>query len=152
MPELDTTAPTDLLLKLLERQQALVEQLAGLADRQRALIDTADTDRLLAVLAQRQGIMDQFTAGQDSLARLTEAARRAGATEPAMQQRIGELIEDITSRLAQIMRHDEQDRSLLGASRDRAGEALTGLSVAKEARRTYLRARTVNNRFSDRHG
>ena len=152
MPELDTTAPTDLLLKLLERQQALVEQLAGLADRQRALIDTADTDRLLAVLAQRQRIMDQFTAGQDSLARLTEAARRAGATEPAMQQRIGALIEDITSRLAQIMRHDEQDRSLLGASRDRAGEALTGLSVAKEARRTYLRARTVNNRFSDRHG
>ncbi len=152
MPELNTTAPTDLLLKLLERQQALVEQLAGLVDRQRALIDTADTDRLLAVLAQRQGIMDQFTAGQDSLARLTEAARREGATEPAMQQRIGALIEDITSRLARIMRHDEQDRDLLGASRDRVGEALTGLSVAKEARRTYLRARTVNNRFSDRHG
>lgn len=152
MPELDTTAPTDLLLKLLERQQALVEQLAGLADRQRALIDTSDTDRLLAVLAQRQGIMDQFTAGQDSLGRLTEAARREGATEPAMQQRIGTLIEDITSRLARIMRHDEQDRDLLGASRDRVGKALTGLSVAKEARRTYLRARTVNNRFSDRHG
>ncbi len=152
MSDLETTAPADLLIKLLERQQALVEQLAGLADRQRALIDTADTDRLLAVLAQRQGIMDQFTAGQDSLARLTEAARREGATEPAMQQRIGALIEDITSRLARIMRHDEQDRDLLGASRDRVGEALTGLSVAKVARRTYLRARTVNNRFSDRHG
>ena len=152
MPELDTTAPTDLLIKLLERQQALVEQLAGLADRQRVMIDTADTDRLLAVLAQRQGIMDQFTAGQDSLARLTEAARREDATDAAMQQRIGTLIEDITSRLAQIMQHDEQDRSSLGASRDRVGEALTGLSVAKEARKTYLRARTVNNRFSDRHG
>jgi hypothetical protein len=116
------------------------------------MIDTADTDRLLAVLAQRQGIMDQFTAGQDSLARLTEAARREDATDATMQQRIGTLIEDITSRLAQIMQHDEQDRSSLGASRDRVGEALTGLSVAKEARKTYLRARTVNNRFSDRHG
>ena len=152
MPKLDTTAPTDLLIKLLERQQALVEQLADLADRQAALIDAADTDGLLAVLGQRQGIMDQFTAGQDSLARLTEAARREGATDPAMQQRIGALIEDITNRLAQIMRLDEKDRTVLGASRDRVGEALTGLSVAKEARRTYLRARTVNNRFSDRHG
>ncbi len=152
MPKLDTTAPTDLLIKLLERQQALVEQLADLADRQAALIDAADTDGLLAVLGQRQGIMDQFTAGQDSLARLTEAARREGATDPAMQQRIGALIEDITNRLAQIMRLDEKDRTVLGASRDRVGEALKGLSVAKEARRTYLRARTVNNRFSDRHG
>ncbi len=152
MPKLETTAPTDLLIKLLERQQALVEQLADLADRQAALIDAADTDGLLAVLGQRQGIMDQFTAGQDSLARLTEAARREGATDPAMQQRIGALIEDITNRLAQLMRLDEKDRTRLGASRDRVGEALTGLSVAKEARRTYLRARTVNNRFSDRHG
>ncbi len=152
MPELDTTAPTDLLIKLLERQQALVEQLADLADRQTALIDAADTDGLLAVLAQRQGIMDQFTAGQDSLARLTEAARRDNATDPAMQQRIGALIEDITDRLAQIMRLDEKDRDLLGAGRDRVGKALSGLSVAKEARRTYLRARTVTNRFSDRHG
>ncbi len=151
MTEPQTIAPTD-VLKLLERQQALVEQLAGLAGRQSALINAADTDGLLAVLAQRQGIMDQFTAGQDSLARLTEAARREGATDAEMQQRIGTLIEDITSRLAQIMRLDETDRDLLGASRDRAGEALRGLSVAKEARKTYLRARAVNNRFADRQG
>ena len=152
MSKLETTAPTDLLIKLLERQQALVEQLAGLADRQSALIEAADTDGLLAVLAQRQGIMDQFTAGQDSLARLTEAARREGATDATMQQRIWTLIEDITRRLAQIMQLDQTDRDLLGESRDRVGEALRGLSVAKEARKTYLRARTVNNRFADRQG
>ena len=152
MPDLQTTEPTDLLIKLLERQQALVEQLGGLADRQRGLIEAADTDGLLAVLAQRQKIMDQFTVGQDSLARLTEAARREAASDAAMQRRIGQLIEDITSRLAEVMRLDESDRDLLAAGRDQAGEAIRGLAVAKEARQTYMRARRVNNRFADRQG
>ena len=93
MSDLETTAPADLLIKLLERQQALAEQLAGLADRQTTLIDSRDTDGLLVLLSHRQRIMDQFTAGQDSLVRLSEAARQAEPTSCDMHERIGTLID-----------------------------------------------------------
>ena len=150
--DLQATAHADLLIKLLERQQALAEQLAGLADKQAALIDAGDSDALLAVLTNRQRIMDQFTAGQDSLTRLSDAARRDEPAGQATQERIGALIEDISDRLTDIMRLDEKDRSLLEASRDGVGEALSGLTTAREARQAYLRARTVTNRFADRQG
>ncbi len=152
MSDLETTAPADLLIKLLERQQALAEQLAGLADRQATLIDARDTDGLSMLLTHRQRIMDQFTAGQDSLARLSEAARRAEPSSTDMHQRIGTLIEDISDRLTGIMRLDELDRDLLEANRDSIGEALNGLTTAREARQAYLNARTVTNRFADRRG
>ncbi len=152
MSDLETTAPADLLIKLLERQQALAEQLAGLADRQATLIDARDTDDLLVLLTHRQRIMDQFTAGQDSLARLSEAARRAQPPPSDTDQRIGTLIEDISDRLTGIMRLDERDRDLLEANRDSIGEALTGLATAREARQAYLNARAVTNRFADRRG
>ncbi len=152
MSDLETTAPADLLIKLLERQQALAEQLAGLADRQATLIDARDTDDLLVLLTHRQRIMDQFTAGQDSLARLSAAARRVGPPPSDTHQRIGTLIEDISDRLTGIMRLDERDRDLLESNRDAIGEALTGLATAREARQAYLNARTVTNRFADRRG
>lgn len=152
MSDLETTAPADLLIKLLERQHALAEQLAGLADRQATLIDARDTDDLLVLLTQRQRIMDQFTAGQDSLARLSEAARQAEPSSPDMNRRIGTLMEDISDRLTGIMRLDERDRDLLETNRDSIGDALNGLAVAREARQAYLGGRTVTNRFADHRG
>ncbi len=152
MSDLETTAPADLLIKLLERQQALAEQLAGLANRQAALIDARDTDDLLVLLTHRQRIMDQFTAGQDSLARLSEATHRAEPGSSDAHQRIGALIEDISDRLTGIMRLDERDRDLLETNRDSIGAALNGLATAREARLAYLNARAVTNRFADRRG
>ncbi len=152
MTDLQTTAHADLLIKLLERQQALAEQLAGVADKQTALIEAGDSDGLLAVLTHRQRIMDQFTAGQDSLARLSDAARRDEPGVPATRERIGVLIEDISDTLTGIMRVDETDRSAIDAGRDRIGEALNDLTTAREARQAYLRAVSVTNRFADRRG
>ena len=152
MSDLETTAPADLLIKLLERQQALAEQLAGLADRQATLIDARDTDELLVLLTQRQRIMDQFTAGQGSLVRLSEAAHGTEPGSSDTRNRIGTLIEDISDRLTGIMRLDERDRDLIESNRDSIGEALTGLTTAREARQAYLNARAVTNRFADRRG
>ena len=50
------------------------------------------------------------------------------------------------------MRLDERDRDLMEANRDSIGEALNGLTTAREARQAYLNARTVTNRFADRRG
>ena len=152
MTDLQTAAHADLLIKLLERQQALAEQLAGVAGKQTALIEAGDSDGLLAVLTQRQRIMDQFTAGQDSLARLSDAARLDAPAVPATRERIGVLIEDISDTLTGIMRVDETDRSAIDAGRDRIGEALNDLTTAREARQAYLRAVSVTNRFADWRG
>ncbi|TDJ54867.1 MAG: hypothetical protein E2O40_06660 [Planctomycetota bacterium] len=152
MTDLQTTAHSDLLIKLLERQQALAEQLTGVAEKQTALIEAGDSDGLLAVLTHRQRIMDQFTAGQDSLARLTDAAHRDEPAVPGVRDRIGILIEDISDRLTEIMRVDETDRTALDAGRDRIGEALSDLTTAREARQAYLSAVSVTNRFADRRG
>jgi hypothetical protein len=71
---------------------------------------------------------------------------------PAIRERIGTLIEDISDRLTEIMRVDETDRTTLVAGRDRIGEALSDLTTAREARQAYLSAVSVTNRFADRRG
>ena len=146
------TSAADMLIKLLERQQALAEQLDGLTERQAAQIESGDSDALLALLAHRQRIMDQFIAGQDSLGRLSEACRREGAASEQTRQMITALIEDITKRLGHIMDRDEQDRDLLERHRQGVGESLAGLSTAREARQAYVAAQSMKNRFADRRG
>lgn len=152
MTELQTPPSPDTLVKLLERQQALAEQLAGLAERQAALIEAGDSDGLLSLLAQRQKIMDQFLASQDSLAGLSDACRRDGELSGVSRDRIGALIEDISSRLSDIMNRDEQDRARLESSRRDVGDSLAGLNTARAARYAYVNSRTVNNRFADSQG
>ena len=153
MSELETSASADTLIKMLQRQRALIGQLDGLAERQGALIEGGNSDALLALLTQRQQIMDQFVAGQDDMTRLSEACM--GGTVPiddATRDRIGVLIDDISHRLATIMELDEQARARLESNRDSAGQALLGLSAARAARDAYVNARAVNNRFADRRG
>jgi hypothetical protein len=151
--QLDTMASAETLVRMLERQQALVEQLDGLAERQRSLIESGNSDALLSLLSQRQQIMDQFVAGQDDLARLAETCRRSTRhIDDAMRGRISGLVDDISERLALIMERDENDRTRLESGRDRVGQALGDLDTARTARAAYVKASAVTNRFADRQG
>lgn len=152
MSEFETSASPEMLVKLLERQQALAEQLAGLADRQASLIEAGESDALLTLLAQRQKIMDQFLASQDSLTGLSDACRRDGDVADETRHRIGALIEDISRRLGEIMSRDEQDRATLDSNRRHVGESLAGIGTARAARHAYVNSKAVNNRFADRQG
>ena len=146
------TSAVDMLIKLLERQQALAEQLDELTRRQAKLIEAGDSDGLLALLAQRQRIMDQFLGAQDSLGRLSEACKRDESATEGARRRIGVLIDDISNRLSEIMGRDEKDRDLLEKHREGVGETLSGLSHANQARQAYVKAQAVKNRFADRRG
>ena len=152
MSELETPPSPDMLVKLLERQQALVEQLGGLSERQASLIEAGESDALVSLLAQRQKIMDQFIASQDSLTTLSDACRRDGAVADGTRKRIGALIADISERLSEIMSRDEQDRQQLESNRHQVGESLAGVTTAKAAQHAYVRSRAVNNRFADQQG
>jgi hypothetical protein len=152
MTELQTPPSPDTLLKLLERQQALAEQLAGLAERQAALIEAGDSDALLSLLSQRQKIMDQFLASQDSLAGLSDSCRRHSELPDGARDRIRSLIHDISRRLSDIMNVDEQDRARLESSRPDGGDPLAGLNKARAARHAYVNSQPGRNRFADSQG
>ncbi len=152
MSELDTPPSPDMLVKLLERQQALVEQLGDLADRPASLLEAGESDALLSLLSQRQKIMDQFITSQDSLTSLSDACRRDGTVADGTRHRIGALIADISERLGEIMNRDEQDRAQLESHRRQVGESIGGLTTARAAQHAYVRSRAVNNRFADQQG
>jgi hypothetical protein len=154
MSQLDPTSTADRLIGLLEHQQELVEQLDGLAERQRALIETDEPDALLELLGRRQKIVDQLVAGQDTLTRLAEAlqAGAGGDVGPGLRRRIGSLIDDIAARLSGITQRDDQDRASLQQGRDRAAEALSEFRTARQAHQAYVKARAISNRFADRRG
>jgi len=146
-------ASSQALVRMLEHQLALVEQLGVLAERQSGFIDTGDSDALLTLLSQRQQVMDQFTASQDELAALSEACQASPSpVDAGTRARIAALVDDISARLGSIMQRDEFDRNRLEASRNQVGESLVGLSTARAARDAYVRARAVTNRFADRQG
>lgn len=152
MTDSDTTASTETLIRLLERQDELIDQLAQLADRQGALIEAGRTQALLVLLSRRQEIMDQFVNTQDRLVELSESLRGEGRLSGVRRDRIGGLISRITSRLSQIMRRDEQDRNLLKVNRDQTREEMAGLAHGTQARHAYVRPGTASNRFADRLG
>ncbi len=152
MTDSDATASTETLIRLLERQDELIEQLAQLADRQGALIEAGRTQALLMLLSQRQEIMDQFVEAQDRLAQLSELMRGDGRLSGHRRDRIGGLITRITHRLSQIMRRDERDRDVLKVNREQTREELAGLAHGTQARHAYVRSGPANNRFADRLG
>ena len=156
MSDLLQTPPRDwlrALTDLLERQRSMVDRLAELARRQSALVESGDTEALLSLLAQRQGIIDQFVATQDDLAPLTRGLQeRLSAVAEDDRRRVGAIMDQINDALADVMRCDEQDQQAMQDQRDQIRDGLAGVGTSRQARRAYLGAKAVNNRFADRQG
>ncbi len=150
------TAPRDwlcALIDLLERQRSMVDRLAELARQQSSLVERGETEALLSLLAERQRIIDDFVATQDDLAPLSQGLQeRLSAVAAQDRRRVGALIDRINDALADVMRCDDHDQRTMQAERDRIREDLAGVGTSKQARRAYLGARAVNNRFADQQG
>lgn len=141
------------LLELLARQQGMVDQLVELAQSQARLIAANHTDQLLAVLSRRQALIDEFTASQSDLNRLTQgldARRETISTE--QRDQIKSLIGTIGQRLAQVMRHDEQDQAALKTNRQQIKHELSTFPAARQARTAYLGTSASNTHFADQRG
>jgi hypothetical protein len=141
------------LLDLLERQHAMVDDLAGLAARQSALVREGNTEALLGLLSARQRIIERFAAAQDRLNGLTsDIETRLDGVEEPLRTRIRTLIADIGDRLAQVMARDEADQDALGAAREAVRSELATLDASRQARAAYQPAATDTNRFADQRG
>ena len=144
---------TDRLIRVLQEQQSLVEQLAKLATQQSELVESGKTEALLSVLGRRQALIDRVIASQGDLTTLLEELRcdRSNVSEHSRRQ-IGGLVETINHQLAQVMKRDSEDQERLESRRDRTRQELTGVETAKKAHQAYFKPHPVMNRFADRQG
>ncbi len=145
---------TDRLIRMLQEQQSLVEQLAKLATQQSELVESGKTEALLSVLGRRQELIDRVIAtSQGDLTTLLEQLRceRNNVSEDSKRQ-IGGLVETINHQLAQVMKRDSEDQERLESRRDRTRQELAGVETAKKAHQAYFKPHPVMNRFADRQG
>jgi hypothetical protein len=147
-----TPATTEQLVRLLEDQLQLVEQLAKLATRQGDLIAAGRSEPLLALLADRQEVMDELAAGQENLGELCRAPAADDDLTESDRQRVRGLIDAITDSLNGILRSDEADREAMGVVRDRIRADLDRFGSARAAHRAYSVGRPAGSRFADRQG
>ncbi|MCP3903352.1 MAG: flagellar protein FlgN [Planctomycetes bacterium] len=147
------TAWSDELLAVLERQHALVEELAGLASRQAALVERRQTDALLALLDDRERIITQFTRSQAEMTRFTEDLdTRLGAVDDAERTRIQTLMGQIGDRLTEVMQRDAEDQQVLETARGEVKSELSTLNRSRQARHAYQGGGPGANRFADERG
>ena len=141
------------LIELLERQRALVGELAELARQQSGLTETGQTEALLQLLGRRQEIIDRFGVAQEDLARITGglSERLHDLAEPQRRQ-IRSLIDEIGESLADVLQRDEQDQETLRASRDHVRREIATVDTSKQAHRAYVQRTIVDNRFADSKG
>lgn len=141
------------LIELLERQRALVGELAELARQQSGLTGTGQTEALLQLLGRRQEIIDRFGVAQEDLARITGglSERLHDLAEPQRRQ-IRSLIDEIGESLADVLQRDEQDQETLRASRDHVRREIATVDTSKQAHRAYVQRKVVDNRFADSKG
>ena len=125
---------TERLIRVLQEQESLVEQLAKLATQQSELVESGKTEALLSVLGRRQELIDRVIASQGDLTTLLEELRcdRSNVSEASKRQ-IGGLVETINHQLAQVMKRDSEDQQRLESRRDRTREELAGVGNAKKA-------------------
>ncbi len=151
----DTTNWIDELIRLLETQEAVVRELAGMAPEQAACIETGDVDRLLVILARRQQLVEQLLPTQTTLGTMTrELDQRLAAVDADRRQRVHDLMDGVDRHMQVVLAGDETDRARLEEQRDAARNGLQELDAGRRARHGYQTSTPVDstNRYADARG
>jgi len=150
------------LIKLLEKQCQLYEQLASLSEQQTGIIaadlagnDSTAAGQLLGLLAQRQRLIDQIAVTNKELvpyrADWTALWRDLGSQDRC---RIGPMVDRLEQLLAGIIKQDDQDQQTLKQTQTRVGGELKRLATAGDAVNACKTAPAPNqlNRFTNQQG
>lgn len=123
---------------LLLEQRDLYRQLAGLAERQRALITGGQPEQLLAGLADRQRLVDRLTVTGNELKPYQANWRqfREGLA-PDEATRIDRLVGEVNVLLSRILEKDAADAALLSARKSETGQAIGQLHAGRQAGAAY---------------
>lgn len=155
----DTTPLFETLLERLAQQELSVAELAACASAQDEFIDACETDKLVVLLKRRQELIEAITDQHRHLDRLAEQVRSGELqVSEASRDDIRCRLEGISTRLTEILAHDERAQHRLSEVRASTRMQMTSHDTATSARRAYSVAATSsaaasdNNRFADERG
>jgi flagellar biosynthesis/type III secretory pathway chaperone len=131
---------TDLLVELIGKKLAIVEQLRDLSRRQSDLIADGDIQRLLSVLSAKQTLLSELQKVQQRLEpfRKQDPESRRWRSQPD-RQRCRTLVERCEALLGEIMLIEKQSESEMAQRRDAALSRLQESHSSAEATRAYIR-------------
>jgi len=149
----DNTSTIDQLEAVLANQQDITTAMAGMIEKQRALVEAGDAEGLLALLSHRQQLVDRLIASQDALGESLAAAERSlPGADRERKSRIEAALSAIQSQLADIMERDKLDQEWLERGRTQTRGELGKLDVMHKAHAAYGRDPKRANRFADHKG
>lgn len=126
------------LVRLLERQRDVFQQLRTLADRQRTLVAQDDPTPLLTLLGDRQRLVDDLTRCNFLLGpyrrNWSALMTKLGETE---RSAVEELLVENDRILGSILTTDQRDSETLRSRQEATAALLTRASGGGPARRAY---------------
>lgn len=138
MNQLSERVEPNELVRLLERQRDVFQQLRTLADRQRALVSQDDPTPLLSLLADRQRLVDDLTRCSFLLGpyrrNWSDLMTKLGATE---RTSVEDLLSENDRILGSILSTDQRDSETLKTRQEATAAMLTRASGGGSARRAY---------------
>jgi flagellar biosynthesis/type III secretory pathway chaperone len=131
---------TDLLVELIGKKLAILEQLRDLSHRQSDLIADGEIQRLLSVLSAKQTLLAELQKLQHRLEpfRKQEPESRTWRS-PQDRQRCRERVERCEALLSEIMLIEKRSESEMAQRRDVALARLEENHSSAEATRAYIR-------------
>jgi hypothetical protein len=124
------------LVRLLERQRDIFQQLRSLADRQRALVIGDDPKALLVLLAERQRLVDDLGRCNTAMAGYRRNWSAALSRLTAEQRRrVDDLLHENDRILGSVLSSDQADAATLSArQRVTAGQMAGAIGVGRASR------------------
>ncbi|MEM7681067.1 MAG: hypothetical protein AAF288_03840 [Planctomycetota bacterium] len=130
--------PVDHALRLLEQQSEAVGRLWALSEQQRELIEKGETLELLRLLPMRRRWIETIRAISQRLKPhqgLLASAESAGA--PALLRQARSMHQQVSRRLEDLQKRDQQDCAALEVARKAVADERTRLSAGQNAARAY---------------
>ncbi|GEM_PF-1939363 len=151
----DTATWIDELIRLLENQEAVVRELAGMAPEQASCIEAGDVDRLLVILGRRQQLVERLLPAQATLGTMTRNLEaRLAEVDDVRRERVRSLMDSVDQCMQVVLQGDESDRTRLAEQRDAARTGIEELDAGRRARHGYQASRPIEstNRYADARG
>ena len=145
---------SEVLISLLRKQLDSYKQLHELSNQQAQLVTQGHPGQLLEVLAKRQSLVDALTQINGELQPYRHQWKKVLSTlSPHEHQQVRQLVTQVETLLADIIKQDNHDRQQLELSKGLVADALSKTTQASAAMTAYKSQSTIgNNRLAKREG
>lgn len=138
------------LVEGLRKQRDKYAEVAAIAERQRALLESNDLDALLKLIEEKRARMEEIDAIKRETAGLPDRWPEFRTTLPADVVRdVEAVVGETRSLLEKILKIEEEDRKRFERGRDERSGELRQLQQQKKLRDAYGQKEGENTRFFD---